>query len=182
MNEDKMLGVGTTQADCEGLENSETPMRDIIANPKTHNMIANDVNVLRDLFHGASREAGWWDKTDIQKRAEVALEDEGALGLETVSLLEEVIEKERCPYTQQVLIISEVIEAMEGVRKNLMDDKLPHHKMEDIEMADVFIRLMDYCGGRGINLGKVVVEKAAFNINRTDHTKEAREGVNGKRV
>lgn len=42
------------------------------------------------------------------------------------------------------LMHSEVSEAMEGVRKNLMDDKLPHRKMVEVELADVLIRIADY--------------------------------------
>lgn len=48
------------------------------------------------------------------------------------------------------LVISEVIEALEGERKNLMDDKLPHRKMAEVEMADAKIRLLDFAGGFGI--------------------------------
>ena len=43
-------------------------------------------------------------------------------------------------------------EAVEGVRKDLMDDKLPHRKMEEVEMADAFIRLLDFAGGYNISL------------------------------
>lgn len=50
------------------------------------------------------------------------------------------------------LVISELIEALEGERKNLMDDHLPHRKMAEVEMADAYIRLMDYAGGFGIEL------------------------------
>ena len=50
------------------------------------------------------------------------------------------------------LVISEVIEALEGERKNLMDDKLPHRKMAEVEMADAYIRLLDFAGGFGIDL------------------------------
>lgn len=42
-----------------------------------------------------------------------------------------------------ILIISELIECMEGERKNLMDDKLPHRKMAEVEMADTVIRVLD---------------------------------------
>lgn len=45
-----------------------------------------------------------------------------------------------------MLLISEVAEAMEGERKGLMDDKLPHRKMAEVEMADVVIRLLDVAG------------------------------------
>lgn len=51
-----------------------------------------------------------------------------------------------------MLMISEVAEAMEGERKDLMDDKLPHRKMAEVEMADVVIRLLDLAGNKGWEL------------------------------
>lgn len=49
-----------------------------------------------------------------------------------------------------MLVITELAEACEGERKNLMDDKLPHRKMAEVEMADAYIRLLDYCAGFGL--------------------------------
>lgn len=51
-----------------------------------------------------------------------------------------------------MLVVSEIAEAMEGERKNLMDDHLPHRKMAEVEMADAYIRLLDYAGGFDIDL------------------------------
>lgn len=51
-----------------------------------------------------------------------------------------------------MLTISEVSEAMEGERKSLMDDKLPHRKMAEVEMADVVIRLIDLAENKDLNL------------------------------
>lgn len=48
-----------------------------------------------------------------------------------------------------MLVITELAEACEGERKNLMDDKLPHRKMAEVEMADAFIRMLDLCAGFG---------------------------------
>lgn len=45
-----------------------------------------------------------------------------------------------------MLTISEIAEAMEGERKNLMDDHLPHRKMAEVEIADAYIRFLDICG------------------------------------
>ena len=45
-----------------------------------------------------------------------------------------------------ILIVSEIIECMEGERKDLMDDKLPHRKMAEVEMADTAIRVLDAMG------------------------------------
>jgi len=51
--------------------------------------------------------------------------------------------------TKVQLTITEIAEATEGVRKDLMDDHLPHRKMEEVELADALIRLLDlgyHCG------------------------------------
>lgn len=49
-------------------------------------------------------------------------------------------------HTFACLFNSELAEATEGIRKNLMDDKLPHYENAPVEMADFIIRLMDYLG------------------------------------
>jgi NTP pyrophosphatase (non-canonical NTP hydrolase) len=51
-----------------------------------------------------------------------------------------------------MLMVSEIAEAMEGERKDLMDDKLPHRKMAEVELADTMIRIMDYAGAVDLDL------------------------------
>lgn len=79
------------------------------------------------------------------------------------------------------LMHSELSEAMEGVRKDLNDDKLPHRKMEEVELADCLIRIFDYAGAYGLDLQGAYQEKREFNANRHDHTHEARLQANGKK-
>jgi hypothetical protein len=52
-----------------------------------------------------------------------------------------------CIFQKLQLVSTEIAEATEGARKNLMDDKLPHRKMEEVELADALIRVLDL-GGR----------------------------------
>jgi len=80
-----------------------------------------------------------------------------------------------------MLIVSEVAEAMEGERKNLQDDKLPHRKMAEVELADAIIRIFDYAAGFGYDLQGAYEEKMAYNAVRKDHTAEARRLANGKK-
>jgi NTP pyrophosphatase (non-canonical NTP hydrolase) len=80
-----------------------------------------------------------------------------------------------------MLIVSEIAEAMEGERKDLMDDKLPHRKMAEVELADALIRIFDYAGGFGYDLGSALIEKMKYNATRRDHTHEARLEAGGKK-
>lgn len=80
-----------------------------------------------------------------------------------------------------LLVHSEVSEIVEGVRKDVMDDHLPHRKMEEVEAADVLIRLLDYCAYRKLDLAGAVREKLAYNTTRRDHTHEARRAEHGKK-
>lgn len=79
------------------------------------------------------------------------------------------------------LIHSEISEAMEGERKDLMDDKLPHRRMAEVELVDALIRILDYAGGFGYDLQGAFTEKMAFNSTRADHSHEARRGEGGKK-
>ena len=79
------------------------------------------------------------------------------------------------------LIHSEISEAMEGERKDLMDDKLPHRRMAEVELTDALIRIFDYAGAFGYDLQGAYVEKMAFNASRHDHKHEARAAAGGKK-
>lgn len=79
-----------------------------------------------------------------------------------------------------MLIVSEVAEALEGERKDLMDDKLPDRKMAEVELADAIIRILDYAAGFGYDLDGAYRDKMAFNAQREDHKHEARKIAGGK--
>jgi NTP pyrophosphatase (non-canonical NTP hydrolase)/rRNA maturation protein Nop10 len=80
-----------------------------------------------------------------------------------------------------MLMVSELSEAMEGHRKNLMDDKLPHRKMFEVELADLVIRVLDTAVHYAPALESAIIEKLAYNRIREDHKKENRRLPNGKK-
>lgn len=89
--------------------------------------------------------------------------------------------KERNVGELLMLAVSELAEAMEGHRKNRMDDHLPHRKQFDVEIVDCFIRLFDISSAMNIDLDLIFEEKMTYNALRKDHTHEARLAEDGKK-
>jgi hypothetical protein len=118
---------------------------------------ASHINALVSYFHAKSNAAGWWA--------------EGGRDLTRDKYVHA---------TKLMLVVTELAEAMEGLRKGLQDDKLPHRKMAEVELADACIRIFDLAGALGYDLGGAVVEKDAFNSVRPDHKPEARAAAGGK--
>lgn len=80
-----------------------------------------------------------------------------------------------------MLIVSEISEAMEGERKNLMDTHLPHRRMVEVELADALIRIFDYAGAFNLDLDGAFKEKRNFNAARVDHKPDHRMTAHGKK-
>ena len=119
--------------------------------------LADAIAGIQKIVHGLNVHAGWW--TD----------------------LETGLPKDRNDGELICLMHSELSEAMEGVRKNLMDDKLPHRKMVEVELADTIIRILDYAGGRKLDVAGALIEKLAFNTCRPDHKIDSRKAADGKK-
>lgn len=127
--------------------------------------VSEAVNFMTTTCYHASKDAGWW--TDIETG-------------EDVRTWPPKFFKLWCG-TKMALMAGEIVgEALEGVRKGTMDDKLPHRTSEEVELADAFIRICEYAGGRGLDLGGAIAEKLAFNAQRADHKIENRVATGGK--
>jgi NTP pyrophosphatase (non-canonical NTP hydrolase) len=123
------------------------------------------LNEMSDDIHHRNVKAGWWTDMDT---------GESLLGKNHKGKDKRNVPEMLC------LIHSEISEAMEGYRKNLADDKLPHRSMFEVELADVLIRLFDLAGAHGLDLGGAVTEKLEYNASREDHKLENRKQAGGK--
>jgi len=120
--------------------------------------IEDNVRVLQSICHGAALKAGWW--ADLKTG--------------------EDLRGKRNFAEMLMLCVSELAEAMEGDRKNLMDDKLPHRPMSEVELADCMIRILDLAGGYQLDIAGAMAEKLAYNAKRADHKLENRKLDGGK--
>jgi NTP pyrophosphatase (non-canonical NTP hydrolase) len=64
------------------------------------------------------------------------------------------------------LMHSELSEALEADRKDLMDDKLTNRKGIEVELADTLIRILDFCGYKNLDIEGAVREKIEYNKTR----------------
>ena len=64
------------------------------------------------------------------------------------------------------LMHSELSEALEADRKDLMDDKLTHRKGLEVELADAVIRIMDFSQGKNLDVDGAIAEKLNYNKTR----------------
>lgn len=140
-------------------------------NKPTFTAYADDIvaagTVLMCAAHSASVNAGWWN--DLKNGYDLIEE------CRTGTRFGKAVVAEKLCLTH-----SEISEAMEGHRKGLMDDKLPHRPMIEVELADAVIRIADLAGALGLDLGGAIAEKMAFNHTRDDHKPENRIAEGGK--
>lgn len=77
---------------------------------------------------------------------------------------------ERHPLEVLFLIVQELAEAGEEYRNGNALDEVYYHGTKPegfpIELADVAIRLLDYCGQLGIDLEDMIDIKHAYNLTR----------------
>ena len=113
--------------------------------------------------------AGWWKEYKQVKELDIS------------DTLKEILLK-HIESSKIALIHSEISETLEGLRKDLPDDKLPHRSMEEVELADTLIRIFDYSGEKNLDLGGALIEKLMYNINRADHQPDNRDAKGGKKI
>lgn len=134
------------------IQNNKKTSEDILKDK-----IKDGIDALISLSHKRSVDAGWWN--DLFTGAPLN-KNKGELLL---------------------LCVSEITEAFEGERKNLNDAHIIDMKAVEVELADVFIRLGDYCGKYGYRISEAILRKLEYNLHRADHKRENRVKDGGKK-
>lgn len=67
-----------------------------------------------------------------------------------------------------MLIVSELAEVQEALRmpENQQSEKIPEFTLVEEEIADAFIRLMDFCVGFNYRISEAIIAKHQYNMNR----------------
>lgn len=79
------------------------------------------------------------------------------------------------------LMHSELSEALEAHRKDLLDDKLTDRSGVEVEFADCIIRILDTAAAMGLDVPGAIIAKNRYNRSRADHKLENRAAAGGKR-
>lgn len=135
-------------------------------------MIREGLNLLSGLAHKNAVDHGFWSGDDERRTAAQVLVDAGWSSEEAGKLA-----FAQGPRLMQalMLVVSELSEAVEDYRDDPL--RITEIKYEKdgkdgkpfgfpIELADAVIRLGDLCGRHGIDLGKAVEIKMAYNKTR----------------
>lgn len=114
------------------------------------------INELCQKAHANARDKGFWEDYDnIVHDLKYAKKEVGSGSL-TRSL---AVLCDNAIATRLMLVVSEVSEALEALRKT-------DYKNFEEELADVAIRLGDLCGGLGVNLEYEIIKKMEKNRQR----------------
>lgn len=145
----------------DGISTSITGTADVDAAMESCWKLA--VGHLSKVIYDTACEKGWWPSHEDPEVVKVSKSNlPKALKEKLVDMM-----VSRNDGEMFCLMHSEISEALEAVRVgNPPDDKIPEYKGTAAELADVVIRIMDYCHVRGLDLAGAVLAKIEFNKNR----------------
>jgi hypothetical protein len=120
------------------------------------NMFITSFNVLAKRAYENARKKGWWDERD----ALIDLTREYAPELT-------IFAEKAIAGMSVALVHSEISEALEGLREDSYDDKIPEFTSEEAEYADAIIRIADRAAAKGLRVAEALVAKMKMNKTRS---------------
>ncbi len=133
--------------------------------------INNLTEMSKEIF-ASNYKVGWWSNNDLDSLDRSHIPDVVKYSKQGSTLIA----------SKLMLVVSEAAEALEGMRKGLMDEHLKDEEMFGVELADVLIRVLDLAGACRVDIGRLVAEKYAYNQTRLDHKLENRAANGGKSI
>lgn len=134
-----------THINCNNPQHKDNPLNSTDAGdttPTTLNIHAMSLNQLRDVIHNTAVDKGWWDGDE---------RDLGTILMLCVSELAEALEEYRDGRRVREVYYRDGYNKPEGV---------------PVELADTIIRILDFCGRKGIDIEAVLEEKVKYNFGR----------------
>jgi NTP pyrophosphatase (non-canonical NTP hydrolase) len=122
---------------------------------------AETLNMLSEISRSRNNRKGFHDDDIFMENLPLTFD----LGVENTERFKKIWTRNR-KLARIALIMSELGEVVEGIRKDAQDDKLPHRKSEVVELADTVERIFDYTGFYWSDLGNAHTEKTAYNESR----------------
>lgn len=111
---------------------------------------------IQSSAHANSNEHGFWDSED--KILALVLTHGGE---------QLAVSAAKAIHGQKLALMhSEISEALEGERGDLMSDKIPEFTAVEEELADAIIRMMDMAGRRKLRLAEAIMAKLSYNKSR----------------
>lgn len=114
---------------------------------KSKHEIIETIKSLQHEVHTTAVAKGWW-----KERSQLI--DQSKFGRKQVES------------TMLMLTVSELVEGMKGLRKDLKDDHIPEFLMIEAELADAIIRILDHAEAFNYRLGEALIAKLAYNETR----------------
>lgn len=170
------------------------------------NKESDTIKTLQKQINANNKKAGWWDKKpELKSLEEEAVKIilmhkilseqlemvrrgnsinfekiiEEILKIKKTNIPEEIDEEKAFLLAKVSLMHSELSEATDYIIKPEKDKHLTQQEGESVELSDLFIRLLDYCGHREFDIEDISKQKLEYNKTRCDHKKENRK-VGGK--
>lgn len=124
-------------------------------NTKEHALLS-ALDAYQEYISDWARAKGFWTLSEELQRVR-----DGQASLESKQALERLVKSQKL-----MLVVSELGECLEGLRKPYDSDKIPGFSNEVEELADVVIRILDYAGHFNMPLAEAIIAKMRVNEGR----------------